>query len=472
MKKRLFGTAGVRGVTNTEITTELALKIAASYGTYLSSPKIWCGDKSKDIRKKQVVAIGFDTRYGADILAQASTSGLASVGIDVLIAGCITTGGLSTNVVKLKCDGGIMITGSHMPYTRIGIIILLPDGAYAPFDITDEIEDIYRDFTKKARFVQPEKIGCIKQIENPLEIYIDEMFNHIDIKAINPRKFKVLIDFANGTGSLVAKDFFEKLGCEVYEINGRIKPIPNRHPEPRAKNVSDAIDAVIDNRCDLGICLDVDADRVLFISKEGYPISEDVIGSIFVSYELAKEDVCVTPINSSGLIEFTCKKIGARLEYCKIGHPPTVEAIKKYKALFAYEESGKYYFPKHFYWCDGIFTGAKLLEIMAERNMSLSKLAGQFPKFYQVKKTIDTEEDKKDKIMLRVKKIWRKEAIENRVRDITIDGLKRMYKDYSWLLIRKSGTEPLIRVYSDAPSMKRAEELVKIGKTILRKAMQ
>jgi len=319
--------------------------------------------------------------------------------------------------------------------------------------------------------VKPERIGDIVYPDRPLNSYVDGMLNALDTSTIRNKRYKVLIDSANGTATLIARDFFEKLGCEVYEINGRVSPVPNRPSEPRAKNVRSAIDSVIDNKCDIGLCFDIDADRVLFISKEGDAISEDTIGAIFAAGELSKGDLCVTPINSSCLIELVCKNIGAKVRYCTIGQPPTVKTIKRYGARFAYEESGKYYFCKTFLWCDGIFAGAKMLELMAKSGKSLHKLVSPLQRFYQIKHTVAVANSKKRVVMLRVKKIWQREATNGRLKDITIDGLKRLYRDNSWLLIRESGTEPLIRVYSDATSMRRAEELVRIGEDIVGRAL-
>ena len=129
MKKRMFGTAGIRGVTNIEITPELAKGIASAYGYYLS----------KGGRKRCKITVGFDTRYGAEMLALSVITGITSIGIDVVNLGCISTGGFSMNMVAGKLDGGILITGSHMPPDRIGIIAMLKDGAYAPFEVTDKV---------------------------------------------------------------------------------------------------------------------------------------------------------------------------------------------------------------------------------------------------------------------------------------------------------------------------------------------
>jgi phosphomannomutase/phosphoglucomutase len=221
------------------------------------------------------------------------------------------------------------------------------------------------------------------------------------------------------------------------------------------------------HKCDLGACFDVDADRSLFIDADGIPVSEDTMGAVFAKHELQKGDVCVVPINSSGLIEQVCRDAGARLEYCEVGQPPTLEAIKRLGATFSYEESGKYYFPRRFLWSDGLYTAGRLLEIMARTGRSLAELAAEFPRYHQVKRNVAVAEDRKDQALARAAQRLQKALTEGRARDVTVDGFKRVYEDHSWLLFRKSGTEALIRVYSDAPTKERAEELAAKGEALL-----
>jgi phosphomannomutase len=187
----------------------------------------------------------------------------------------------------------------------------------------------------------------------------------------------------------------------------------------------------------------------------------------------------VVPINSSGLIEEVISKCSGKLEYCRIGQPETIKAIKQSNACFSYEESGKYYFSNQALWPDALLSSLKLLEIMARLNKPLAELASEFSRFYQVKHTIHydamTEGAKKsidsNKLFQKIQELWATELKEKSVRDVVIDGLKRIYDDRSWLLIRKSGTEPLIRVYADAPTLERAEQLVQQGEELVKKAV-
>ena len=455
MAQRLFGTAGIRGVTNTGITAELALRVARAYGDWIA----------KNRKKKGSVAVGHDTRWGAEMLARAAASGFASAGLHVQFYGCVSTGVFSLNVARTKQEGGLLVTGSHMPPDRIGLILVEGDGAIAPFSVTDQVEEILQ--SEDYREVPPPEIGRLEEAFHPYELYISECMQALDAPLLRQKKYKILADPANGTGSLIAMEFFQWLGCATELINYDPAPVPGRPSEPRAWTVTEAIDKVRSEKCDAGFCFDVDADRVLFIDADGIPISEDTAGAVFAKTVLKPGDLCVVPINSSGLIERVCRDAGARLEYCAVGQPPTLEAIKKLGAVYSYEESGKYYFPRTFLWPDGVYSAGRMLELMAKTGRSLAELASEFPRYHQVKKNVTVDSERQEQAMRRAAQRLEKSLVDGRTRDVTVDGFKRVYSDNSWLLFRKSGTEPLIRVYSDAPTKERAEELAAQGEALL-----
>jgi len=240
---------------------------------------------------------------------------------------------------------------------------------------------------------------------------------------------------------------------------------------------------VLSEGASLGAATDLDADRVLFIDETGNVISEDVMGAIFGKWAFRRaaeegivDPVCITPVNSSGLIEYVAREFDVEVQYCMIGQPDTERRLKEFgkRAVYAYEESGKYYFALDVHWCDGILATLYLLQIMAERNMTLGELASEFPTFHQAKAQLRCGDEAKSRVYGRVMELFRTEAslLEGRKEDITIDGLKRLYSDDSWLLLRPSGTEPLFRLYSDALDRGRAEELVREGTKLVQAAIE
>ncbi len=455
---RLFGTAGIRGVTNAEITPDLALRLGRACGHWLR----------ERLRRPPRVAVGHDTRWGASMLARAAACGFAASGCHVQSYGCVPTGAFALNVARTEQDGGLLVTGSHMPPERIGLLLVDHEGAVRPFRQTDEIEAL---LNAELPPVPPAQIGRLEEAFHPYEVYISACMKALDTPLCRTKKYKAVVDPANGAACEIAKEFFEWLGCEVEMLHFDPNPLPDRPSEPRASTVGAAIELVRRQHADFGACFDVDADRLLLIDADGRPVSEDAVGALLASRLLKPGDVCVVPVNSSGLIEQVCGRLDVRLEYCEVGQPAEIDALRAHKAAFCYEESGKYYFPSQGPWADALFSAGKVLEIMAREGKSLAQLAAELPAFHQVKRNIPVPEAAKTAAMLAVARRLQTELLEGRARDVAVDGLKRVYRDHAWLLFRKSGTEPLIRVYSDAPSAARAEELAAAGESLLKECL-
>ena len=458
-KPRMFGTAGIRGLTNVEVTPGLALRMARAFGDWLGNGGL--------------AAVGRDTRYGAPMLSLAASAGLVSAGMDVVDCGVIPTGGLAAYLRHARAKGAVLITGSHTPPDRIGFIAMLADGAYVPDEVAVNLEERYDAGEARATHVPPDRIGSVRTAHDSLEVYRTFLLEHVDAAPIRKRPPKVLVDPANGTASLVLPGLLRELGCQVVELNCVPGPVPARPSEPRAKTLGEACAKVREHGCDLGIATDVDADRVLFIDASGKTASEDVIGAVFADEVLsrAKKKLCVSPINSSGLLDWTCARAGARIEWCPPGQPATVEAVKRVGAVYSYEESGKYYFAEEALWCDGPLAALKMLSLLGREGITLAQLVARYPSFTQVKVTVECPDAIKARVMERLRERWGRELVEGRKEDVTIDGLKRVYQDNSWLLLRKSGTEPLVRVYSDAMDAARANALVESGKALLASVM-
>lgn len=457
---KLFGTAGIRGLTNIELTPQFALDVVNAF--------------SKLLHKKGKVAVARDTRYGALMLEQSVISGLLSNGIDAEDLGIVPTPTLASYVVSTKCDGGIMITGSHLPTDRIGMLLLQSDGSCLPHFIEEELEEIYfsRAWEKEER-IKPEFIGTVVQSATAQFVHRDAIINKISKdahSAIEKQKFRILLDPCNGTACGFIAGILTDLGCEALEINSEQAAIPSRKPEPKPENLHETVKAVVEKNCDFGAAYDTDADRVTFIDSRGNIISPDAVAGVFAKEIFSKEKgICVTPINASALIEQICAKYNSKVEYCRVGAPAISEKLKSTNASFGYEETGKYFFLPAL-WPDGLLATVELAAIMALRESSLAELIAEMPNYYQKKNAIDCTENKKSKIMEKVVKEWGGRNESDILKIVDVDGIKKIYTDNSWLLIRASGTEPLIRVFSEALSSKRAEELLSFGIDIVKEA--
>lgn len=415
--------------------------------------------------KEKTACVGRDTRPHATLVQSAVIRGLQSQGVNVVDCGCVPTPVLA-HYISVEADCGIMITGSHLSFDMIGIIPLMGDGAYMPEQDTVHVEDIFYHHQLKAVLH-----GSLTRADDALDRYRNVLFSLVDTSIIHKNEFNIAVDPANGTASTYLADMLQQVGCFVTEINNQVDE-QGRDPEPRAFTLSELSTLVKEGDYDVGVGFDSDADRVVFIDEGGTAVSEDVAGVIFADYVFlgVEYGTFVTPVNSSGIVEWFAQKRDVLLEYCKIGQPATVEAIKRLGAAYSYEESGKYYFSTDVNWCCGLLATLKMLEIMGRGDMPLSEIVKFYPCFNQVKKTLRLpEEQKKDVIAFIEQNI---DGLgEGTARLVTLDGYKLIYPDHSWLLLRASGTEPVLRVYSDSPSKKRAEELVEKGLQFAQRAM-
>ncbi len=472
-RPKLFGTAGARGITNVEISPEKTARIAEAFGHFL-------GNKGR-------VVVGRDTRNGAEMLAYAALSGLVSGGVDAEDCGVLPTPAFATFLTKTGANGGIMITGSHTPPDRIGVIVMLDDGSYVYGKYSDDIENMYYEMLdgaeKAPKRLAPDKIGKITRANNPLKLYRKEVLSLVDVQLISSKCYRTLVDPCNGTACGTLPNLLRDLGCEVFEMNAVPSGLPGRMPEPRAATLMKTADACKRLECDIGAATDIDADRVLFITKEGKVVNEDVVGAMFAKDLLERMNATgkpmewkriVVPINSSSLIEKIASSYGVKVEYCRIGQPDTARALKEFSAIYSYEESGKYYFAEHapIRWCDGLLATMKLLEIMAKRGKTLAQLVAEIPSVYQRKNKLECKDSAKAKVWAMIPELLNAMDTREVMREISADGIKRIYSDGSWMLLRVSGTEPLFRIMCEGATEKSAVELEKFGSALVEEAIK
>jgi phosphomannomutase/phosphoglucomutase len=286
----------------------------------------------------------------------------------------------------------------------------------------------------------------------------------VNRRSISLNRYRVLVDAGNGTAGSVLPRILRDLCCEVVCHNCDPKPVPDREGEPRAASLGATIARAREVGAQLTAATDIDADRVVFLDENAQAIPEDVAGCIFARQLLAKrKGPVVVPINSSTLIERVCREAGVELHYCRVGQPATMEAIRRHNAVFSYEESGKYYFVRDQFWCDGILATMKFLEAMAGRRRKASELAAEFPRMAQSKHKVPCPDRDKPMVYPAVRKLLESHPFADADRLIDLDGLKTIYKDGSWLLIRVSGTEPLVRVFAESSRDEAAAELAEYG---------
>jgi phosphomannomutase/phosphoglucomutase len=439
--KQLFGTNGIRGVVNEELTPEFAIKIGKAVGTFFEQGKI---------------LLGYDGRVSNIMLANAVTSGLASTGCDVYDAGMAPTPCIQHAVRSHHLDGGVMITASHNPPEYNGIKVMANDGVEIQRREEERIETtFFGDSAHRARWDQ---VGQICVLPNVSEEYKEAIKKHVDAEAIAEKGYHVVVDAANGVGSLVTPYLLRELGCRVTTINANIDgAFPNRLPEPRPENLHDLMVAVKTVKGDVGVAFDGDADRAIFVDETGEVQWGDRTFALVEKDYLQKHkgETIVTPVSSSRVVMDVAEIYGGKLVWTEVGSTIVSYTMKKLKAKLGGEENGGVFYGPHQPVRDGAMTTALILEIMAKTGKTLSKLLSELPRYYLEKDKIECPNEHKEAVL-------RKLAAEvKHLNPKTIDGVKLLFPGGSSILIRPSGTEPIYRFYAEAKTKEEAIALVK-----------
>ncbi|WP_406656259.1 phosphoglucosamine mutase [Methanolobus sp. ZRKC2] len=444
-----FGTNGVRGIANEYINPQLVIDVARSVGTYMGS--------------KGTVAIGRDTRASGEMLKSAAIAGALSAGLTVIDVGIVPTPSIQY-YVKDHADAGIVITASHNPREYNGVKLIAEDGSEFSREGEKEVEKIY--YSREFAAAPWENTGDLRTDLNANEYYINGIMDSVDSKSIRKGKFKVVVDTGCGAGSVTLPFLLQKLGCEIITINSQVDgTFPWRNPEPTPDVLTELIDIVKRTGAVMGVAQDGDADRAVFIDELGNFIPEDVLLAMMAKYVLErKKGPVVTPVSSSSRMVDVTKDAGVDLAWTAVGSINVARKMMEIDAVFGGEGNGGLIFPEHQYCRDGAMACAKFLEIIAS-GQKLSELASSVPEYYNSKTKVRC--DDLVGTMERVKDVF--VGSENEVN--TIDGVKVWYDD-GWVLIRPSGTEPIIRIFAESKTQERAESLMQEGVKLVEKCRE
>lgn len=436
MTRKLFGTDGVRGEANSwPMTAEMALKLGAAAGRYFRT------DRGNGHR----VVIGKDTRLSGYMLENALTAGLTSTGMNVLLLGPVPTPAVGYLTRSMRADLGIMISASHNPSQDNGIKFFGPDG----FKLSDEAEaEIEAMVAGEIRLAQPQNIGRAKRIDDGVGRYVEYAKTTFPARG-RLSGMKVVIDCANGAAYKAAPEVLWELGCEVIPVgvtpNGR-----NINERCGSTYTRTAAEAVVAHGADLGISLDGDADRVMIIDENGEVADGDQIMALFAARwaeagRLRGGALVATVMSNLGLERFLTAR-GLRLERTKVGDRYVVERMREGGFNLGGEQSGHIVMTDYATTGDGLMAGVQFLAAMAETGQKASELARQFETVPQLLKN--------------VRYTAGHEPLDAEPVRRTIAAAEERLKGRGRLLIRKSGTEPLIRVMAECGDEKILNEVV------------
>lgn len=434
MTKRMFGTNGVRGVADEDMSCELALGMGRSVAAVLGKR----------------IAVARDPRTSSPMLRDALCAGLMSAGADVVDLGMVPTPALQHWIrVRGDLDGGVMITASHNPPEFNGIKCIAGDGTECTKEQEDGIEAAYR---RGVDTVAWDSIGTVEHTDRAADEYVDSVVSEVDADAIRSARLKVVLDCANGCSCPTSPRLMERLGVETVVINGT----PDmRHPghlsEPTADNLRELMERVRSEHADLGIAHDGDADRCVFVTSDGTYVPGDLALAVLGRYLLGRNGggKVVVTVATSRVVEDAAAEAGGETVYTAVGSPIVAREMAADGALFGGEENGGLIFASHQYCRDGAMGAAVMLECIAKEG-ALSEQLKTLPEYTTVKVAVKCPEDFKEKVTDAIA------SVHPDLRTDRTDGLKFIYDD-GWVLMRPSGTEPKYRIYSESSDPATAE---------------
>jgi phosphomannomutase/phosphoglucomutase len=449
---KLFGTNGIRGVVNKELTPEMAIKVGSAIGTFFG---------------RKNLLVGHDARTSGPMFARAVIAGLTATGCNVFFAGMAPTPALQYAVKNHCMGGGVIITASHNPPHYNGIKVIWNDGIEISHEQEIEIENIY--FENKQVLAEWNELGAKHELSGVNAEYIEAIKKHVDTAKIAKKHYHVVVDAANSVGALAAPQLLRELGCKVTSVNANIDgTFPGRPPEPRPENLKEIAVTVKAVGADLGVAFDGDADRSIFIDENGEVYWGDKTFALIAKYFWRENPHAkiVTPVSSSTLIKDVADANKGEIVWTKVGSVTVSQTMKELKAKLGGEENGGVFYGPHQAVRDGAMTTALILEIMAKTGEKLSALISEQPQYFLEKGKVECPEDKKEKVL---------EKLLEQVKGLnisTIDGVKIWFEDKSAILVRPSGTEPIYRLYAEAKNQEKALKLVEDYSSKLKKILE
>ena len=442
---RLFGTDGARGVANSELTCELAMKIGRAAAMVLTES---CAHKPK-------VLIGMDTRASSHMLASAISAGLCSVGADVLIIDVVPTPAVAFLVKEYDYDAGVMISASHNPCEYNGIKIFQGNGYKLPDELENEIEEIILDETKVPPVVLGGDVGKISFSSKAVDDYIF----HLAMTADGDFKgMKIALDCANGSASVTARALFTRLGAKCCIIN----------ETPNGTNINENCGSthleqlqkfVVENKCDIGFAFDGDADRLLVVDENGEVVDGDKIIAVCSKFmkennKLKNNTAVVTVMSNMGFFKF-CEKNDINCVKTKVGDRYVLEEMVKNGYIIGGEQSGHIIFLDYATTGDGQMSAIQVLNVLKSTGKKISELASEMQVYPQVL------------INVRVSNFGKARLDKDEEVQLAIREASEELGDTGRVLVRVSGTEPLVRVMLECEDYNQIKSLAEsIAKVI------
>ena len=444
--KSISGIRGtIGGAVSDNLTPIYAVKFAAAYC-------MWIKEQRKKTNYR--VVVGRDARISGEMIQSLVMNTLIGMGIDVINLGLSTTPTVEVAVPMEHADGGIILTASHNPKQWNALKLLDSSGEFLNATHSQRVLDLAE--SEEVNFAEVDDLGKITVNDAYFDLHIDEVLDldYIDVEAIKSCKFKVVVDGVNSTGGIAVPLLLERLGVEPIKLHC----IPNGHfphnPEPLKAHLTDLSEKVTQTGADFGIAVDPDVDRLAFMDEKGELFGEEYTLVACADFVLSQnKGNTVSNLSSTRALRDVTEKHGGTYTASAVGEVNVVNAMKANKAVIGGEGNGGIILPEAHYGRDALVGIALFLSLLAEKQIAVSALKNTYPLYFMSKKKIDLNPTLDVDALLK--------SMENKYANeplTTVDGVKIDFAD-SWVHLRKSNTEPIIRIYTEAPSQQQADAL-------------
>ena len=447
MDRLMVSVSGVRGTIGKTLTSRVAMEFGCAFGTMLGAGK--------------TVAVARDTRPSGAMIRSAVAAGLAACGVHVVDLGVVTTPGAALMTRTLGCDGGVIITASHNPAPYNGIKFLQPSGVGLTAGDALKLKDIWE--RKQFNFQDSLHTGAETQNADTHTTHVKKTCEIVDAAAIKACKFKVVLDSINGAGCAVSPMLMEKLGCELVHLNNEPTGLFAHEPEPIEPNLTDLGEAVRKAGACVGFAQDPDADRLVIVDEKGRFIGEEYTLALAAAFVLRhRKGALGANLSTSRMIDDIAAAAGVRVVRAPTGEANVVEAMQREGCIFGGEGNGGVIDPRVVSVRDSLVGMAMILQYLAETKKPLSELVAAIPAYHLLKIKFPCPAGVAGKVVEKTKAAFAGRA--GAKFDVS-DGLRIDLAD-RWVSVRASNTEPIMRIFAEAPSLPDAQTLVDEVQTV------
>ena len=445
--------SGIRGTiggrTGDNLTPLDTVKFAAAYGTWL---------KQENGQEQITIVIGRDARLSGSMVSGLICNTLTGLGIDVIDLGLSTTPTVELAVVREKVQGGIIVTASHNPKQWNALKLLNHKGEFLNAEEGSKIIELAEK--DNFEFASVDELGSYTVNSNAIDAHIDEVLalEHVAVDAIKAKGFKVVVDAVNSTGGIAIPALLDKLGVTCIPLYCEPTGHFPHNPEPLAEHLTAISERVIKENADLGFVVDPDVDRLAIVNEDGSMFGEEYTLVACADYILGKNPgTTVSNLSSTRVLNDVTVVHGQNYYASAVGEVNVVTKMKEVNAVIGGEGNGGIIYPESHYGRDALVGIALFLSHLAETGKSCKELRESYPAYYIAKEKIELPPATDiDSLLSQIQKVYANEEIN------TIDGTKIIFQNKEWVHMRKSNTEPIVRIYAESASPEKADELAQL----------